>query len=64
MREADDLYERAYTKVTSSAIDTEYKLRQHMEYKKKLANELGEDVDTTLKEFQTFHIDAKTIAPA
>lgn len=59
--EGDSIYEKAYDKVTSYASETEYKLRQHAEYKQKLARELGSNVGNTLKNFSSFNIDSKVI---
>lgn len=61
VKEGDELYERAYDKVISYASETEYRLYQHMNYKKNLVKELGSNVDETLKEFKKFNIDSKTI---
>lgn len=62
VREGDDIYERAYNKVISYASETEYKLRQHNDYKKQLAKELSGTIDITLRDFGCFNIDAKTIS--
>lgn len=59
--EGNDLYERTYSKVTSYASETEYRLRQHMNYKKEVAKELGGSIGGTLNDFKNFNIDAKTI---
>ena len=61
VREGDDLYERAYSKVTSYASETEYRLRQHMNYKKEVAKELGGSIGGTLRDFKNFNINVKTI---
>lgn len=61
VREGDDLYERAYSKVTSYASETEYRLRQHMNYKKEVAKELGSCIGGALRDFKNFNIDIKTI---
>lgn len=62
VREGDEIYERAYGKVTSYASETEYKLRQHTDYKKQIAKELGSTIGGTLRDFGRFNIDAKTFS--
>lgn len=62
VREGNDIYERAYSKVTSYASETEYKLRKHTDYKQQIAKELRGTINTTLKDFGRFNIDAKTIS--
>lgn len=61
VREGDQLYERAYDKVTSYASETEYRIRKHMNYKRDIAKELGGNIGVTLKEFRNFNIDTKII---
>lgn len=61
VREGDDIYERAYSKATSYASETEYRLRQHMDYKKSVAKRLNSDIGVTLQNFDKFEIDKKTI---
>ena len=60
--EGNSIYEKAYNKVTSYASETEYRLRQHTDYKKQLVKELGGTIGTTLKDFEHFNIDIKTIS--
>ena len=61
INEGEEIYEKAYDKVTSYAAKTEDKLKQHAEYKQKLARELGSNVGNTLKRFSKFDIDSKVI---
>lgn len=61
VKEGDDIYNRAYSNVMSYASETEYRLHQHMNYKKDVAKELGSDIGGTLREFKKFNIDSKTI---
>lgn len=61
VREGDDIYERAYDKVTSYASETQYRLRQHMDYKKEVAKELGGSIGETLRDFKNFNVDAKIL---
>lgn len=62
VREGDDIYERAYNKVHSYAMETESRLRRHVKFKKDILDELGSSVDITLKAFKNFDIDSKTIS--
>ena len=39
--------------------ETEKKLREHTEYKKRIAKELGNNIESTLKSFTPVNIDAK-----
>ncbi|MDD6070373.1 MAG: hypothetical protein PUC12_06080 [Clostridiales bacterium] len=59
--EGKDIYERAYRQTTTYATETEYKLRQHSEYKQRLAEELGSNVKGTLKNFDDFNIDSRIV---
>lgn len=59
--EGDSIYEKAYNNVMAYASETEYKLKQHAEYKQKLARELGSNVGNTLKNFSRFNIDSKVM---
>lgn len=61
VREGDDIYEKAYNKVTSYALETKYRLYEHTNYKKEIAKELGGTIGITLQDFRQFNIDAKTI---
>ena len=61
IRSGEEIYEKAYDKVTAYASETEYELRKHSEYKKKLAQELGSSVGNILKNFSQFNIDSKII---
>jgi len=61
VREGEDIYERAYDKVTSYASETEYRLHKHLDYKNKVAKELGSNIRDTLRNFETFNIDAKIV---
>lgn len=62
VQEADDIYDRAYSRVSSYASETEYKLSKHNDYKNKIAKELGSTVETSLKSFSNFNIDSKIIS--
>lgn len=65
IRQGDEIYEKAYNKVSSYASETEYELRKHSDYKKNIAKELGSNVGNTLKSFSNFNIDSKVFsAPA
>lgn len=65
VREGEDIYERAYDNVTSYASETQYRLHQHMNYKNKVAKELGSSIGETLRNFKNFNVDAKImIAPS
>lgn len=59
IREGDEIYQKAYDKVCSYASETEYRLHEHLKYKKKIAQELGSNVETTLKNFKQFNIESK-----
>lgn len=59
VREGEDIYDRAYDKVTSYASETQYRLRQHMDYKEEVAKELGSSIGATLRDFKHFNVDAK-----
>lgn len=61
VNEGNNIYQQAYAKVSIFAHETEYKLRQHAEYKKKIAKEFGGTIGNTLSNFDKFNIDAKTI---
>lgn len=61
VREGEEIYEKAYSKVSFYAFETEYKLRQHFEYKQKLAKNLGSSVGNTIRNFNNFNIDSKII---
>ena len=58
---ADRVYERTYDDVNFCAVDVEYQLRKHQDYKKSIASELGNDIGKTLKKFNSFNIDLKVI---
>jgi len=62
VREGEDIYDRAYDKVTSYASETQYRLRQHMDYKEEVAKELGGGIGSTLREFKNFNVDARIMA--
>lgn len=62
VREGEEIYNRAYHKVSSYAAETEYKLREHTEYKKRIAKDLGSNIGNTLRNFSQFDIDSKTIS--
>lgn len=62
VEEGNEIYSNAYAKVSIYAHETEYKLRQHAEYKKEIAKEFGGVIGSTLKEFEKFDIDSKTIS--
>lgn len=64
IREGDDIYERAYSKVMSYASETEYRLNQHMNYKKEIVKELGGSIGETLRNFKNFNIDSKIAIPS
>lgn len=59
--EGEEIYDEAYRNVSEYASETEYKLRQHFEYKQMLAKELGTDIGNTLKSFSNFNIDSKVV---
>lgn len=59
VREGEDIYEKTYEKVTLYALETQYLLLQHIEYKMEVAKELGSNIGATLRDFDDFNIDAK-----
>lgn len=62
VREGEEIYDRAYDKVTSYASETQYRLRQHMDYKKGIAKELGSGIGATLRDFKNFNVDSRIMA--
>ncbi|MDY2966303.1 MAG: hypothetical protein SOR58_08905 [Megasphaera massiliensis] len=62
VKDGNDLYERAYNKTTSYADETEDRLRSHMHYKQKVARELGNTINVTLENFNSFDIDSRVMS--
>lgn len=61
VNEGNEIYNKAYNKVSGYAAETEYLLSKHNDYKKSISKELGDSIGVTLKDFTSFNIDAKVI---
>lgn len=60
--EGNSIYDKAYTKVNIYAAETGYKLKEHINYKKQIAQELGGSIANTLNKFAGFNIDSKVVS--
>ena len=61
VKEGNEIYEQAYSKVSYYAGETEYRLSRHMDFKKDIIKELNGNIATSLKEFKNFNIESRII---
>lgn len=64
VQEGNELYNRAYDKISTYAYETEALLKEHTHYKQKIADELGEHILPTIENFKVpdIHIDTGKIS--
>ena len=63
VEEGDEIYSKAYEKVSSYASETEYRIIQHDKFKKELLQKLGRTTKATMISFKNFNIDSKIDRP-
>jgi len=59
VRDGQEIYEKAYSDVSSYSYETKYKVEQHYSYKQKVIKEFSSDIAPVLSSFSNFNIDSK-----